>query len=303
MSIPELSYVKYLGTGHNYRRDSNGHAVGTKKKYIAIHNTSNTAPAKNEASYGTRRTDSVSSHFYVDDVEAYQSLPTEWVAWHAGSNQGNSYGISIEITGQNSTNNWLADADDINMAARITADECRKWAIEPRLLTVAEMKAGTLGGIVTHDRMRQAWGGTDHTDPGQNFPMNYFLAKVLEYLGQGGTPVPTVPVGNPRLLEDGILGRNTVSEWQRRMGTPVDGVITQPPGHSSLVKAVQRHLNGKIGAGLVVDGQGIRQGNTSPTHTTRALQKYLGTSQDGILSAPVSQAVRELQKRLNNSSF
>lgn len=299
MSIPELSYVKYLGTGRNYRRDSNGRAVGTKKKYIALHNTSNSAPAKNEASYGTRRTDSVSSHFYVDDVEAYQSLPTEWVAWHAGSNTGNSYAVAIEITGTNATNNWLGDPDDIDMAARITADECKKWGISNRLLSVAEMKAGNASGIVTHNNMRLAWGGTDHTDPGSNFPYAYFMAKVAEYLG---TAPPVVP-GNPSywVPENGMLDSRTTKRLQGYMGTPVDGVITQPPGRSSLVKRLQEYLNTRVHAGLVVDGQGLAQDGRSYL-TVKALQKYLGTTQDGKLSTP-SQAIKELQRRLNNSAF
>lgn len=302
MSIPELPYVKYLGTGRNYRRDNNGKAVGTKKKYVAIHNTSNSAPSRNEASYATRRTDSVSSQFYIDDNEAFQSLPSEWVAWHAGSNTGNTYAISLEITGFNSTNNWLGDPDDIDMSARITADMCRKWGIQPKYLSVAEMKAGNVTGIVTHDRMRQAWGGTDHTDPGPNFPMAYFIAKVQEFLGQAPAPQPGSGSALPIPVDNGILDARTVRYWQRYMGTAEDGVITQPPGKSSLVIAVQKYMNRKYNAGLTVDGQGIAQDGRE-YKTVRALQRHLGTPQDGKLSTPVSMAVRELQRRLVAGSF
>ena len=72
---------------------------------------------------------------------------------------------------------------------------------------------------------------------------------------------------------------------------------------SSLVKAVQRHLN-KHGANprLVVDGRGIRQ-NGRVYHTVRALQHYLGTPEDGLLTPGDSLAVRALQQRLNAGSF
>lgn len=110
---------------------------------------------------------------------------------------------------------------------------------------------------------------------------------------------PPTPGG---LAVDGQLGPNTIRTWQRIMGTPQDGVITQPPGHSDLTAAVQRHLNVHINAGLVVDGQGIEQGGPA-SHTTRALQRYLGTPQDGVISSPVSDVVKALQGRLNLGWF
>lgn len=129
----------------------------------------------------------------------------------------------------------------------------------------------------------------------------------LAHLVRNGNPV-VVPVSNPinagqGLLVDGVLGRYTVTAWQKRMGTTADGVITQPPGHSSLVAAVQRYLNAKVpGARLAVDGVGICQDGHTHYWTTNALQAYLGTSRDGILSLP-SECVKELQRRLNADTF
>jgi GH25 family lysozyme M1 (1,4-beta-N-acetylmuramidase) len=129
----------------------------------------------------------------------------------------------------------------------------------------------------------------------------------LAHLVRNGNP-QIVPVSNPSnagngLLVDGVLGRYTVTAWQRMMGTVQDGVITQPPGHSSLVSAVQRKLNSAINAGLSVDGQGICQDGHSVYHTTRALQRYLSTTQDGVLSLPTSECVKALQRRLNGGKF
>jgi len=118
--------------------------------------------------------------------------------------------------------------------------------------------------------------------------------------------------GSGELEVDGWLGSATVSRWQTIMGTsPVDGVISRP---SNLVTAVQNDLNKKgvkdnAGKALVVDGKGIQSNEDgrypeSPgtTATLEALQRYLGTSPDGYLSAP-SDAVRALQKRLNTGKF
>lgn len=116
-------------------------------------------------------------------------------------------------------------------------------------------------------------------------------------------PAP-IPAPRPSIRQidvDGKLGPDTIRRWQEVMGTTVDGKISQP---SQLVRAVQRFLNSN-GAGLDVDGKGLQtnnRGNYGPTKTIRALQKHLGTHQDGVFSHPTSSAVRALQASLNKQS-
>lgn len=117
----------------------------------------------------------------------------------------------------------------------------------------------------------------------------------------GAAPTPTPPPSSPPALAvDGRMGPLTIRRWQKIMGTPADGIISRD---SALVRAVQRHLNA-AGARprLVVDGAGIRQDGRRYA-TVRALQSYLGTPADGILSVPVSPAVKALQRRLNTGRF
>lgn len=112
----------------------------------------------------------------------------------------------------------------------------------------------------------------------------------------------TKPSARPAPLKlDGKLGPETIKAWQRIMKTPVDGKITD---RSTLVSAVQRHLNRQINAGLKVDGDGdsIRQGGPR-TNTQAALQRYLGTARDGVISVPTSAVVVALQRRLNTGRF
>lgn len=153
------------------------------KLYIGVHNTSNDASVRDEVSYSKWRPDKTSTHYYADKLEIAQSLDTALCANHAGSPEGNHTVIAWELVGTNSKTRawWLANLCWPLIAAQMAAD-CREFDIPPRLLTVAEMRAGNVRGFVTHDLMRQAWGGTDHTDPGKNFPMDHLLALVAAEL-------------------------------------------------------------------------------------------------------------------------
>ena len=128
----------------------------------------------------------------------------------------------------------------------------------------------------------------------------YKLETRAQYLG---TAPPTKPTTPALLVVDGRLGPKTIKRWQQIMGTKADGKISDP---SPLVKAVQRHLNGKLkltgNTKLVIDGRGVRQDGKT-YKTVRQLQRYLGTPQDGKMSTPVSQVVRALQSRLNAGRF
>ena len=69
-------------------------------EYITIHETGNYAKgadASAHASYLQTTGDKVSWHFSVDEKGAYQHLPVEECAYHAGTRDGNNRSIGIEI--------------------------------------------------------------------------------------------------------------------------------------------------------------------------------------------------------------
>jgi len=211
----------YDGPPRSYQRKR------TPKKWIVIHCTQNTASAANEASYAKRRTDSVSSHYYVDNREIVQSLDTDYVAFHVGSITGNLHGISYEITGliQWSRSRWLSSVAWDLLATQIRRD-CAEHGIIPRLLTTAEIRAGKTG-IITHNQARLAWGGTDHTDPGPNFPMDHLLALLTkedrvsakELWGYRIPPEAGVAQSYPDIRSDGYRASTWVQygyRWARR---------------------------------------------------------------------------------------
>lgn len=175
MRVPGVPFVE----GRNDYTDRDGRKYG-----VAIHNTSNDAPASGEASYATRRTDGISAHFYVDGKDVIQSIDTKYRTGHAGSGEGNDNAVSVEITGTNSkSRQWWLDNVAWDKLAAVLAAVCKEYDIEPRRASVAEMRANPkVRAFYSHDDMRLAWGGTTHTDPGDNFPWDRLLTEVKQAL-------------------------------------------------------------------------------------------------------------------------
>jgi N-acetylmuramoyl-L-alanine amidase len=68
--------------------------------YITIHNTGNPsekANARMHTEYIDKHPGYISWHFSVDDIEIYQEMPCDEVAYHAGTKAGNDKSIGIEI--------------------------------------------------------------------------------------------------------------------------------------------------------------------------------------------------------------
>lgn len=110
-------------------------------------------------------------------------------------------------------------------------------------------------------------------------------------------PKPTTPAKPELLKVDGALGPKTVKRWQQVMKLSQTGKL-----NSDFIKAVQRRLNDTVGARLVVDGKGIAQ-DGKKYKTVEALQRYLKSPIDGVMSKPDSHVVRALQRRLNEGRF
>ncbi|MDR1713100.1 MAG: hypothetical protein LBR39_02950 [Coriobacteriales bacterium] len=159
-----------------------------------------------------------------------------------------------------------------------------------QLVQASKSETGGITGKTGDQTGREIW-----TCGYYSFPWNC----VLRYAGAATDGALSV---------DGYLGTGTVYALQKSLGTAQDGIISsQWIGNrvyhqsdtscfewvskstgSDVVKALQR----KIGlSGSDVDGDWGKA-------TNLALQKYLGTTQDGYLSSP-SDAIKALQRKLN----
>jgi len=137
---------------------------------------------------------SVSSHYTVDDTSIVQCVLLKHSAWTVGNRPGNNRGINWELCGfaAQSREQWL-DPFGVAMLNRIVPimrSDGLKYGIPPTKRTIAELQAYK-PGVTSHNDLGKAFGFTDHTDPGINFPWDYFMALL-----QGALPeekdVPTL---------------------------------------------------------------------------------------------------------------
>lgn len=157
-------------------------------KNIIIHVTVNApgTPAENVAGYQIR-SQSGSYHELTDTTVKHLIENTDdWFTWSSG-NYGNDVGLhrSFVLRGTETRVQWLQYDRMLREAAKRDAEWCRKYNIPPVKLSAADLRAGKKG-FAGHLETGQAWGGTDHVDPGTGFPWDIYLGYVRDYLN--GTP-------------------------------------------------------------------------------------------------------------------
>jgi N-acetyl-anhydromuramyl-L-alanine amidase AmpD len=157
----------------------------TDIKWIVIHTTEGSEgseSAENGALYDQRRTDGTSAHFYVDSNSIVQCVKTADIS-HTARVTGNRHGIHIEICGRagQSDNQWN---DDVSVATlRQVALLCRtllnKYSIPIVKLTTSQVASKRVG-FCGHNNISDAFGESDHWDPGPNFPWSRLFDLIEE---------------------------------------------------------------------------------------------------------------------------
>jgi hypothetical protein len=142
-----------------------------------------------------------SAHKVVDQDSICEGVKRNIIAWHVGPG-GNGLYIGYEFCGSASWDyaTWRQPEQlaMIANAAPYIADDLRYCGAPARWLSIAQV-AALQKGLLTHNDVRLALGGTTHTDPGANFPYAELLAAIN---GQPVTPLPApapepVPVVGP----------------------------------------------------------------------------------------------------------
>lgn len=137
-----------------------------------------------------------SAHYCVDNNSVVQCVNEGDYAW-ASARTGNSNSVQIEMAGRASQTRaqWLDDYSRamLERTAALVAEVCTRQGI-PVLVLSDEQVARGESGITTHAAISRVFRETDHTDPGPNFPWDYFMERVRAHVsGTGGSVSEPAP--------------------------------------------------------------------------------------------------------------
>lgn len=116
-------------------------------------------------------------------------------------------------------------------------------------------------------------------------------------------PAPVARTIRPVLDTDGKIGYKTVCQWQRVMGTPVDGEISGQYTvwyRPRLYAVTHRNHRGSTLVRAIQRKYGLRQTGLLDRTTVRYIQHDVGADPDGILGYDTA---RRIQIRLNTGRF
>ncbi|MFJ4256868.1 N-acetylmuramoyl-L-alanine amidase [Pseudomonas monteilii] len=156
-------------------------------RLIVIHSMeapekSNTA--ENVAKYFQTTVKQASAHICVDSDSIVQCVLDNDIAWAAPG--ANSDGIHIEMAGyaKQTTSEWLDPYSTLVLekAANVAAQYCLKYEIPAVHLSNTELADKVSKGLVSHAQVSDVFKKSDHTDPGKNFPWEYFMGRVAAHL-------------------------------------------------------------------------------------------------------------------------
>lgn len=125
------------------------------------------------------RASQVSAHYCVDAANVIQCVREEDVAWHARGGNTTSIGVELAGVAGQGARDWEDpySAAVLARAAALVADICRRHGIPVRRVRPAGLRSGR-PGITGHADVSEAFGRSDHWDPGPGFPWDGFLARV-----------------------------------------------------------------------------------------------------------------------------
>ena len=120
------------------------------------------------------------AHYYLGPKVTYRVAPLGRILWHCGN--GNSvnglWTLGVEQSGYASMDaaSWVSSGV-LNNAKDLVASLIAAGHGENRWLEPDQLKIPGIRGVSSHNNMRIAFGGTDHTDPGAQYPHDLLLAE------------------------------------------------------------------------------------------------------------------------------
>jgi N-acetylmuramoyl-L-alanine amidase len=267
---------------------------GNSDMYIVVHNTGNTASARDEASYAQNDQHESSYHYVVDGGECYQILDDTDTAWAVGAWKGctayvrNNQSISIEVC---SNGEEFTDAE--------------KQQLKELVGTLMQRHNIGAGRVVRHWDCHSGRKDCPAYYAGANNPA---WNELHAYITGGSDEMPTYSGEPAQEPQQAAPANGGIAEVQSWLGCAADGIYG-PDTKRHLVRTLQHELNAQCGAGLSEDGIwgprtraaciNVRRGARG--NITRVLQGalichgYDTNGFDGIFGGGTESAVRAYQ--------
>lgn len=205
-----------------------------------------------------------SCHYMVDPAETWGVLDDGLIAWHCGNGNPRSIGVEQAGYAAYSRAQWLA-VDGRRQLTRVAAlmRAIRdRHGIEPRFVSDDELRAchagRIVGGWATHDQCRRVLGGTVHTDPMPNYPLDELVRlatdegddmpsaqEVAEAVWAHRLSGLSVPTAAGTVLTDArsIARRGEVAVLALQRALAAQGAVVTPAQLSAALAEVQAELD------------------------------------------------------------
>ncbi|MRI69678.1 N-acetylmuramoyl-L-alanine amidase [Enterococcus casseliflavus] len=288
---------------------------------IVMHYTANNGgTARNHKNYfNNLKGNYASAQLFVDDIEALCIMPLNEVAYHA--NEISKY--NADGSRYRPLYSKIGNANYSTIGVEMCLDKNGNITEKTFQNTVKAVKELiTKYPSITRNKI---WRHYDVT--GKNCPAPW-VAKPSELerfkeavfgkttsnnttttkpsTSNSGSASSTAKPSYSQLTVDGKFGAATAKRLQQYFGTTQDGVISHQykQKYNQNVYAAQfdKTLRGSNVIKALQKTLGVTQDGLLGQASIKALQKRLGTTQDGVIS-PVSDAVKELQRRLNKNQL
>jgi hypothetical protein len=158
-----------------------------KPTHIVLHTTESPREPGGElnvAAWLSRTDYRASTHFVIGPERSLRVVDLGDTAWGVGS-VSNATGVQIELIGyaSNDRDEWLTSEGRFQLcrAAALAAALSHSYDIPLRRVEAPGLLDG-VSGVAGHHAFAQAFGGSTHTDPGDGFPWDSFLAQAATFL-------------------------------------------------------------------------------------------------------------------------
>lgn len=227
-----------------------------------------------------------------------------WVAWEANlAERPQDYRTRTLYTGTISRD--LVAAGWSRLAPSISALRPGDYLLS-EYHHVAICVAGAGWGATLAEANIDERGRTTGGQPGDQTGRETRLVPVYEY-SAGWDCILRPPSGKApsgALVVDGWLGPASVSEWQRQLGTPVDGVVSgQVLDNATYFRNLLAVTWGRSGSRMVREVQRMVGADTDGIigpQTVRCVQNFVGVTADGYLGYQTATAI---QRSLNGGRW